>query len=56
MRLSMLGFHHALFICTLAATFMIGAINEGRKDRLNDFLQMHIISMSLAQLSELSVI
>jgi hypothetical protein len=56
MRVAMLNFHQALFVCTLAATFVIGAINEGRKDQLNTFIQMQIISMSLAQLSEISVI
>ncbi len=55
MTAALISFHRALFACTVMTAFMLGAVNEARKDQLNTLLRNQIVSMSLAQLTDMPV-
>ncbi len=49
----MITFHRAMFVAVLAICLIQGALNEGRKDLLNQLMTNQLISSSLPELLQL---
>lgn len=52
----MITFHRILFAIMLCAAFLQGAVDAGRRDLLNEYMNMKLLQMSLYQLGQVKVL
>lgn len=52
----MIVFHRLLFAAMLIAAFLQGAVDAGRRDLLNEYMNMKLLRMSLYELGQVKVL